>query len=166
MIVFNMYIIMAAAKYIGAGLAAIGLTGAGGNKVSLIYTDTTKDFFNKVMESNKGQQTDNVFIIANRFLKAGNKPNADIINQVLRLENEEKFDNNMADLFQKLYDKRVIFEHLPISRENMIKFRNLGKDSKPAGVYVFKHKTSGELCVGSSVDLRCETITTVDHMCD
>jgi hypothetical protein len=53
---------MAAAKYIGAGLAAIGLTGAGKIKKILIQTNT-RDFFNKIFEKDQNQETNNVFII-------------------------------------------------------------------------------------------------------
>lgn len=113
----------------------------------------SSDFFKQVSEVDKGQPTDNVHIIATRFIDSGEKPNSDIINEVLRLESDSKINDNMVDTFQKLYDNRTEFGQLPIDRAGMVSFRNLEKSGKPAGVYVFQHKVTGEQYVGSSTNL-------------
>jgi hypothetical protein len=66
----------------------------------------------------------------------------------------------MVDTFKGLYDNRTEFAQLPILikssilfRTGMVSFRNLEKSGKPAGVYVFQHKVTGEQYVGSSTNL-------------
>lgn len=150
---------MAAAKYVGAGLAAIGLTGAGRQlpNIKQLHTGTqssgSDEFFKLVYGVDNGQETDNVFIIAKRFLESGEKPNSKIINKVLRLTGEEEVSDELVELFAEHYSERVTFNELPINRSRMETFRSLETEGKASGVYVFKHKETGELYVGSSINL-------------
>lgn len=115
-------------------------------------------FLSKVLkpalETDKGQESDNVYIIAKRFMASGEKPNAEIINKVLKLPDVVISEEHM-NMFYNLYNNRVHIDSLPISPEVMkVKVRSrIESGNDVGGAYIFTHVPTNDQYVGSSQKL-------------
>lgn len=116
--------------------------------------DTTflKEVVNPAMEVDYGQETDNVHILAKRFMDSGQKPTANIINTVLKYQGDNRISEEHINMFYDLYNKRVHIDSLPIDHEVMNeKVRShMENNEDAAGTYIFTHNDTGKQYVGSS----------------
>lgn len=116
------------------------------------------EYFKEIYEVDKGQPTDNVYLLANRHIASGVTTEATIINQYL-----SKFDLSITqeELAILVSIKKVELQ-LPLEPNELV-LKSIGRDlplnhkdsenNRFAGVYAFTHKTTGEQYIGSTINL-------------
>lgn len=126
---------------------------------SLICKESDKSYFELINEKDKGQDTDNIYLMANRHIASGATTNVNIINQCLSVLS--------LSITQKELDVLIgikeIELQLPLDRtsNSIIKplgqylpeLKNSNSPCQLVGVYIITNKLTGEQYVGSSINL-------------
>ncbi len=130
---------------------------------------TSKSYFELINEKDKGQDTDNIYLLAKRHIASGASTDLNIINQCLSAAPQSVYTQTGEDEFslsitQKELDSLIGIEkielQLPLDKTSDLVFKALGQnlpESQPnssskrlVGVYVLTNKLTGDQYVGSS----------------
>lgn len=116
------------------------------------------EYFKEIYEVDKGQPTNNVYLLAKRHIASGAPTDAKDINQCL-----SKFGLSITpEELEILVSIEKVELQLPLEPNELL-LSSIGRDlslnhkdsanNRFPGVYVFTHKTTGEQYVGSSINL-------------
>lgn len=133
------------------------------NKFARSYSTSTKDssYLKDVYETDEGQDTKNVNIIARRHIVNGAFTDVSIINKVLKISiTQEKLDI----LTNVIPQKFILSNNIVQSRCDLQIIVGKGRSGIPdtkriAGVYVFTNVVTGDQLVGSSINLAVRLIS-------
>lgn len=115
----------------------------------LINKDSSKSYFELINEKDKNQDTDNIYILANRHIASGAPTDVNIINQCLS-ELSLSITKEELDIIIGIEEIEL---QLPLDTNSDSVFVILGQNLpsyRIVGVYIFTNKLTGELYVGSS----------------
>jgi group I intron endonuclease len=132
---------------------------------ALIGGGSSSSHFKLVREKDKGQNTENVHLLAKRHIESGDPTDLNVINKFL---SEFSLSITKEEL-EILTSIKKIEVQLPLNKktnESVLeslgwtghKLQSNNTNKKLAGVYVFTNKLTGEQYVGSSVDLLARII--------
>ncbi len=115
----------------------------------------SKAYFKAIHEWDDGRETDNVNIIAKRFLASDQLPTAAVINEVLKLEGVYTVTDDILEVFKLIKPLRCV---LPLRRSTSADLFKLVREQAETvhgvGVYVWTLKSDPQVqYVGSSIGI-------------